>query len=510
MSRLTRISLLLAIFFGLDKLAAFARQVIIARQFGLSRELDAFNVANNIPDLLYAVISGGALAIAFIPVLSATLTREGREAAWDLFSKVANLFFLITAGMALIIALSAGWLVQSSIGVAPGFGPEQQAVVITLMRLNLIATLVFSLSGLVMAGLQANQHFLFPAMSPLFYNFGMIFGAVILAPQKGYTLAGLTLPAAGMGVYGLVAGVILGSLLHLGIQIPGLILKRFHWTAGLGLRTADVRQVLALMGPRVLTVLFIQAIFLVRDNLASRLASGAVTALTYGWMLQQVPETLIGTAIGTAILPALSEMAARGDEESFHAAIARAVRALVGIMLPVGVVLGVGLGPLMNLAFKFGTEGTATLMWATRGFMAGLLGHSLMEVAGRAFYARKDARTPLITGGINLVFYVVLGLLLYRPLGPAGISLTDSICFTGQAIALLFLLKRKLGKGFWPGGTVLRAVVAALVAGGATWLVLSLPVAQTHVLVFSLIGLGVGGVLILPFVWNEMKLLLRL
>ena len=510
MSRLTRISLLLAFFFGLDKLAAFLRQIIIARQFGLSPELDAFNVANNIPDLLYAVISGGALAIAFIPVLTAVLTKDGREAAWDLFSKVANLFFLVTAALALAIALFAGVLVRSSIGVAPGFGPEQQKVVIDLMRLNLVATLVFSISGLVMAGLQANQHFLFPAMSPLFYNFGMIFGAVVLAPAKGYVIAGISLPAYGLGVYGLVAGVILGSVLHLGIQIPGLILYRFHWSASLGLKTAAVRQVVRLMGPRVVTVFFVQAIFVVRDNLASRLASGAVTSLTYGWMLQQVPETLIGTAIGTAILPALSELAAKGDEEGFHAAIHRAVRVLVGLMLPIGVILGVGLGPLVGKAFGFGAEGTATLMWATRGFMVGLLGHSLMEIASRAFYARQDARTPLITGAINLGFYVILGLLLYRPLGPAGISLTDAVCFTSQAVLLLILLSRRLGRSFQPGWVLLRAVLAAGFGGAGTWLVQSLPMAQRQPLVFGGLGLAVGGVLMLPFIWAEMKMLLRL
>jgi putative peptidoglycan lipid II flippase len=510
MSRLTRISLLLAFFFGLDKLAAFLRQIVIARQFGLSHELDAFNVANNIPDLLYAVISGGALAIAFIPVLSATITKEGRQAAWDLFSKVANLFFLLTAAFALVIALAAGWLVRSSIGVAPGFGPDQQKVVIELMRLNLVATLIFSISGLVMAGLQANQHFLFPAMSPLFYNFGTIFGAVVLAPVKGYVIAGISLPAFGMGVYGLVAGVIIGSVLHLAIQIPGLILYRFRWTGGLGLNNAAVRQVIKLMGPRVLTVLFVQAIFLVRDNLASRLAAGAVTSLTYGWMLQQVPETLIGTAIGTAFLPALSELSAKGDDEGFHAAIARAVRVLVGIMLPIGVILGVGLGPLVGKAFNFGPEGTATLMWATRGFMAGLLGHSLMEIASRAFYARQDARTPLITGAINLGFYIILGLLLYRPLGPAGISLTDAICFTSQAVLLLFLMSRRLGRSFRPGWVLLRAVLAAVAGGAGTWLVQSLPIAQRQPLVFGVLGMIVGAGLMLPFIWREARMLLRL
>src|SRR5512133_1342588 len=121
LSRLTKISLLLAGLFFLDKLLAFVRQILIARQFGLSRELDAFNVANNLPDLLFALISGGALAIAFIPVLSEVLTNSGRRSTWLLFSRIANLAFIVTAFMAVIIALIAEPLVSWKLGIAPGF-----------------------------------------------------------------------------------------------------------------------------------------------------------------------------------------------------------------------------------------------------------------------------------------------------------------------------------------------------------------------------------------------------
>ena len=156
-SQLTRISLLLAVFFGVDKLLGVLRTIIIGRQFGLSEELDVFNAANNMPDLLFALISGGALAIAFIPVLSSTLSKDGRESAWKLFSQVANLAFLVTGALAILVALLAGPLVRGQLGIAPGFSPEQQDLAIQLMRMNLISTLIFSISGLVMAGLQATS-----------------------------------------------------------------------------------------------------------------------------------------------------------------------------------------------------------------------------------------------------------------------------------------------------------------------------------------------------------------
>ena len=510
MTRLTRISILLAGFFAADKVVAFVRTIILARQFGLSKELDAFNIANNLPDLLFALISGGALAMAFIPVLSQVLSTQGQSQAWELFSRVANLAFLVTAGLAVIMALLAGPLVRSELGIAPGFEAVQQNLVIDLMRLNLFATLIFSISGLVMASLQANQHFLLPAIAPLLYNLGQIFGALILSPEQGYTIAGITLPAFGMGVHGLVYGVILGAWLHLAIQIPALLHYKFRWTPGFGLNSAPVRQVLRLMGPRLATMLMIQLIFLVRDNLASRLDDGAVSALTYGWMIMQVPETLIGTAIGTALLPTLSEMMAKQDREAFQQTIQRALRVLIGITLPVSFVLAAGLGPLLSVAFDFGPAGTQLLLWVTRGFLLGLVGHSMMEVASRSFYARQDAITPLVTAGINLLVYVVLGSFLFRQFGAPGISLTDSLAFTSQALLLLALLNRQLITRLSPGSTVIRAILAAALGGGLVFLVSLTPLAARQPVMMAVVALAIGGGIALLPVLKEVRLLLRL
>lgn len=510
MSKLTRASILVAFFFGVDKVVAFARSLIIARQFGLSIELDIFNIANNVPDLLFALISGGALAMAFIPVLAETRSLNGREQSWQLFSQIANLAFITTAILAVVVALLAGPIVRSRIGVAPGFGTEQQNVVINLMRLNLIATLIFSISGLVMAGLQANQHFLLPAMAPLFYNVGQIIGAVVFAPEAGYTVAGITIPSFGLGVYGLVYGVILGAVLHLGIQIPGLLLYKFRWNASLGLNTKPVRQVLALMGPRLATMFMIQLIFIVRDNLASRLPEGAVSSLTYGWMIMQVPETIIGTAIGIALLPTLSEMVAQGEREAFQATVERAMKVILAFTLPISILLSIGLPPLLHFAFNFGDEGTTLLVWVTRGFMIGLLGQCLMELMVRSFYARQDAITPLITAAINLVVFTLFGSVLYSVLGAAGISLADSISYTSQALLLLVLLNRRLIKRLSPGATVWRSLAAAAAGGLAVFFAIFLVGKIAGPVIASIAGLAVGSLIVLFFVRKEVRLLLRL
>jgi putative peptidoglycan lipid II flippase len=509
MSFLSRTSLLLAVFFGLGKIIALFGQVIIARQFGLSAELDSFNVANNLPDMLFALISGGALAMAFIPVLSEVLTQEGRRQAWDLFSRIANLAFIVTAVIAIIVAVLAGPLVRWEIGIAPGFEYSQQKLVVSLMRLNLIATLIFSISGLVMAGLQANQHFLLPAMAPLLYNVGQIFGAVVLSPEQGYTVAGITLPAYGLGVYGLVYGVIIGALLHLGIQVPGLIKYRFHWVPRIGIHNPAVQKVLRLLIPRLGTMMLIQLIFIIRDNLASRLAEGSVTALTYGWMVQQVPETLIGTAIGTAILPTLAEHVARKDWEMFRSILERAMRVLVALTIPVAVIMAVGMRPVLEFAFGFDEAGTDLLMWVARGFLVGLLGHSLLEVAARSFYAQQDALTPLVGAAVNVTIYITLGMILYRPLGAPGISLTDSIAFTVQALFLISMLLRKPFINFNVKSTVLRVIPAALAAFG---IVLAVQFAGTSMpaIFTGMAAMAAGVLIVLPFIWQEIRVLLRL
>ena len=160
LSRLTRNSLIIAFFFLIDKVLAFVRTGIISRQYSDSVHLlDTFNAANNLPDVLFALISGGALAMAFIPLLTEYLTTKGRAAAWDLFSRVANVGFLLTASIAVLIAIFAQQLVDAKLGIAPGFGEEQRKLLAELMRLNLVGTIIFSISGLVMASLQANQHF---------------------------------------------------------------------------------------------------------------------------------------------------------------------------------------------------------------------------------------------------------------------------------------------------------------------------------------------------------------
>jgi len=506
MSHLARSTLLIAFFFGVEKILGFIRQVLIARAFGLSSELDAFNAANNIPDLIFALISGGALAIAFIPVLSEYLQKDGKPAAWDLFSRIANLVFLVTAAISIIVAILAPQLVRGGFGIAPGFTPAQQNLVANLMRLNLIATLLFSLGGLVIAGLQANQHFLLPAIAPSMYDLGALTGVLILAPQHGYQIGSLTLPAFGMGVQGLVYGIILGAALFLIIQIPGLIRYQFRWTPAINLHHPGVQQVLHLLAPRILTVFCIQMVFLAQDNIASRLAIGTVSALVYGWLFMQVPETLIGTALGTALLPTISENIARQEQDSFCHSINAAVRVILALTLPTAAILALIIRPVIGI-LEFDAAGTEIVVWTTRAYLLGLMGHSLMEVAARAFYAQQDARTPLIAALATTTAFIVLAALLAPRLGAPGFGLANAIAYTCQAIVLLYLISRRFPGLFALKATLKRVIPAACLAAFLSYglMRLSLPG-----LPLAILSAAISALLVLLFIWQEVKLLVKL
>ena len=524
MSKLSRATIIVAFSFAINKVLAIVRQLIIARQFGLSAELDVFNVANNVPDMLYSLISGGALAMAIIPVLSEVLSKDGRQESWRVFSRVANIAFLITAILSILVGVFAEPLVKSPWGIAPGFTTDQQALVVKIMRLDLVATLIFSMAGLLVAGLQANQHFLLPAVAPIMYNLGQIFGAVVLAPQESLTIAGINLPAYGMGVYGIVYGVLIGSLLYFLTLIPGLFRYQFKWFPGLGTENTHVRKILNMLAPRVGSMLCYQLTFIARDNFASYLSEGAPTALTYAWMIQQVPETLIGTAIGTALLPTISELFSQGKKQEYHATINRVARVIIALAIPIAIVLSLTLRPFLEFAFGFEFAATNQLLWVTRGFLVGLLGHCLLELGSRLFFSQQNAVIPLIAAALNLVIYIVSGKVLSQVIDAPGLALADSLAFTFQAgfLLLMFSLfqRKKLAKhdpfqkeltrfSKDRNQTILRTVAGSVAAGTIAWFIVQHSSLNNSVVQGSLSFLA-GIIVVLPFIWKEIKVFLRM
>lgn len=428
--RLLNTSFILAFLYGLEKVIGFLVQRLVNQTFGLGPELDAFNVANTAPDTLYNLISGGALAMALIPVLTETFDREGATAFWRLFSLVANWALVITASLSVGLAFLAQPIVQFII--APEFTPDQLQLTTHLMRLYLLITLIFSLSGLVIGGLQARQHFWLPALAPILYNLGRAVGVLVLVPY--------------FGVYGLVYGIIFGALCHLAIQLPGLWRYGFRWTPGLDARDPGVRRVAKVMFPRVITLLFINLVFIYNERVASGLGTGQISALALGWQLLQLPETLIGTALATVLLPTFADLVARNLRVELKQLLQRAVVGLLALTLPVTAIGWLVLPWAVRLVFQgeaFTEQNAVLVVWATQLYLLGLAGHSLKEITARTFYALQDARTPVFTALLMLVTFIILSTLLTPYIGFAALALANSIAFTLEAVVMLLILRRR-------------------------------------------------------------------
>jgi len=413
---------------------------------------------------------------------------------------------VITGGASLIIIPLTQPLVRYVI--APGFTPANQALTASLMRIDLVAIVIFSISGLVMAGLQANQHFFLPALAPILYNLGQIFGVMILSPSIGLHIGPIQLPAFGMGLYGLVYGVIIGSVLHLLIQVPGLIRYQFHWVPVIEWKSIGVQRVLILLGPRVLTMACIQAYFVARDNLASHFNTVGVGAMNLGWTIEQVPETIIGTALAVALLPTLAEFINHGQKDDFTKTVSRALQVMLALCLPAAVLLALSVRPLAQSFFGYDASRLDLLTTCTWAFLIGLVGDTWLEVAVRSFYANQNTRTPLVAAFIQTVAFVLLSLILSPIIGLAGIPLSAALTFTTQAIVLLAIMNRRYPGILYVGNTALRALASAILAGVVTTVIFNtLPY---PILVKTFDGILAGGMVSLPFIWREVRMLFNM
>ena len=396
--RIARSTFIVMIAFMAAKLISLVQTLIIAQAFGVGSELDAYVAANRIPELIVVLISGGALTHAFIPVFSGFLAQGDVESAWQLSSNLLNTIFTIALILSAVVFFMAPWFVNQV--VAPGFNAVTARNTIEMMRILLLSTIIFSISGIFSGILNSHQHFLLPALAPIMYDIGILCGVLFLLPR--------------FGVHGIAMGAVIGSALHFSIQVPGLFKYKMSWKRGLGLSNPALWRVIRLMLPRIAGLGVFALNFLVMNNIASRLSVGSVSALDWGWRLMQIPQTLIGTAMGIVIFPTLAALSEVKDLDGKRDAMSGALRFVLVTSIPSAVGLIVLGGPLISLLERGAFDAAASaLVYSTLSmFTLGLIVHSALEVIARSFYADKDTLTPLYAalGGaaINLVFAILL------------------------------------------------------------------------------------------------------
>ncbi len=434
--QLTLSALIVSGGFLLSKVLGLLREVLIAHAFGTSGVLDAYYAAFNFPDLLFALVPGGALASVFIPILATYLTREGDDEGWRFASLVANDVLIAVAGLSALGAALAQPLV--AVVVAPGFDPARQALTADLMRIVFISTTIFAVSGVVTSILHAHQHFVLPALAPALYNLGIVAGALWLTPF--------------WGVYGLAYGVLAGSVAHLVIQIPGLIRFRARYYFALGMAHSGLREMVGLFLPRVVTLGAVRVNFLILTNLASRLSEGSVATVNYAYMLMQLPESLIGTAIALAVFPTLAQLAARREQTMLRGLFYRSLGIIVGLSTAAALVCVAAARPIVALVLQRGAfDATAvdSVAVALQFYAPAIIGESALELCARLFYAQHDTRTPMLVALSALAVNLVLSLALIEPLGLGGLVLARAAGLSWEAGWLLLIGHRRWFQLVW-------------------------------------------------------------
>jgi putative peptidoglycan lipid II flippase len=349
-----------------------------------------------------------------------------------------NWIFVILILAAILAAVFAPWIVHNIL--APGFAsdPAKEALTVSLLRLMLPSAVFFGLSGLVMGVLNSHQKFFIPALAPSMYQIGMIIGVLLLAPY--------------LGIYGLAWGVVIGSILYFGLQIPSLLRLKPKYFPTFGLKNPDVREVIRLFGPRLLGVAVVQLNFWVNVRIASQQPEGSITGVVFAFALMLMPQAAIAQSIAIAAMPTFSAQVALGKLSEMRSSLAASLRGVLLLSIPAALGLILLREPLVTLLYQrgeFDERSTELVAWALLWFAVGLVSHAVVEILARAFYALHDTKTPVLIGilamSLNVVFSYAFSALFTRlgwmPHG--GLALANSIATTLEMAGLLILMRRK-------------------------------------------------------------------
>jgi putative peptidoglycan lipid II flippase len=342
-----------------------------------------------------------------------------------------------------------------------------------------------------MGMLNSHQVFLVPQLAPSMYSIGMIAG-VLLLPTS-------------WGIYRLALGALIGSALHLLVQLPTLFKLKFTYQPIFGWKIPEVRQVFRLFLPRIFGVAIVQLNFLVNTIIAMSQVEGSVSAITTAFILMLMPEMIIAQSIAIASLPSFSAQVELGKLDDMRVSLAATLRGVLLLAIPATLGLILLREPLIRFLYQnsvFTAQSTQMVAWGLLWYTAGLVGHSVVEIISRAFYALHDTRTPVIVGatamGINLgfsfLFSWLFGQIGWLPLG--GLALANSLATFLEMIVLILIMRKRLngleGGSVWDA--VLRSLIGVAVMGASIWGWMALM--QGHsAAVTALGGLVIGAVL---------------
>ena len=426
-----------------SRVTGLVRDLIMASMFGANALTDAFNVAFRIPNLFRRLFAEGAFSQAFVPVLATAKTQEGEERTRALIGNVATVLFwvlLLTCVLGVAGAPALVWLLAS------GFESGQAHEAAVLMTRWMFPYIGFmSMVALCAGVLNTWKQFAVPAATPVLLNVCMIGAALLLAPW--FSRQGIE------PIYAMAAGVMLGGVLQLGVQLPAL--KKLGLLPRIGISPAavqaawndgGVRRILLLMAPALLGVGVAQISLMINTQIASYLTPGSVTWLFYADRLMEFPTALLGVALGVVLTPQLASAKAAGDAQRYSGMLDWGLRLVVLLAVPCAVGLLAFAEPLVATLFHRGAlhnHDVSNIALALIGYGAGLVGLVAIKVLAPGYFASQDMKTPVKIAVAVLVLTQILNVVLVPWMAHAGLALSIGLAALVNAIWLLIGLLRR-------------------------------------------------------------------
>ena len=433
-NNITAAAALVALFSVASRFLGVVRDHILAGSFGAGAELDIYYAAFRVPDFIYNLIVLGALSAGFIPVFSEMIKRSeiwpGEKEklvrlANNVFNSLLLLIILLSVFGVIFAAPVTAW-------ITPGFSAEAKAQTAHLTRIMFLSPLFLGMSGVLGGILQSYKRFFVYSLSPVFYNLGIIFGALVLVDF--------------WGIDGLAWGVVLGAVLHFAVQLPTVWSLGFHYRFLLDIRDRGLRQIAMMMGPRTLSLTVSQINLLAMTALASLLDSGSLAVFNLANNLQSFPLGVFGISFAVAAFPFLSENAYKIEELKVR--FSATIRQILFFIIPASVLLITLRAQLIRLVLgsgAFNWQDTILTMNTLGFFSLSLFAQASLPLLVRVFYARRDSLTPFYLGLFSVVLNIVCAWYLHPYLGVAGLALAFSIASIVNFLSLWIVLYFRVG-----------------------------------------------------------------
>jgi putative peptidoglycan lipid II flippase len=446
-------SLVLAITFGISAILGFLRSRFLYAAFFKCcvAQLDVYNAAFRLPDLIFKLLVTGALSASFIPVFSGYLQKSKKKAS-EMASSVINILIIAFIIASLFVLIFAKPLTQL---IAGGFSPDQLSLMVNLTRILLAAQIFFLLSNFITAILQVNQIFIIPALSPIVYNLFIIISIFTLAPI--------------FGIYGVVYGAVVGAFFHLAIQIPIAKRQGFHYSFIIKTKLSGVKEVFKLMIPRSLSLGLGEIENTVTLFFATTLSAGSISLLNLALQLMYLPSRIFGTTIGQASLPLLSRNIARNEIDSFRDTVNKIMLQSLFIAVPITIMILIERLSIVRILF-----GSQQFPWSATLLTAKILAfltpaivcQAVIQILIRSFYALHDTRTPFKISFISLFCNIISSYCLvnFTNLGVVGLALSATIGNIVQLVGLSYFFIKSVDGFDW--SITLKKINKILLASG--------------------------------------------